>query len=244
MIQTIEEISMNAWPSLQSIVLDGWILRFANGYTRRANCVMPLYASSQPVLEKIDFCEKMYGDRGRPVIFKMTQACEPPELDTLLARRIYRAEATTSVQLLDLTGQEEHSDPQIRLQSEETEEWQAAFCRMNGIAQAQQATHRQMIHAIVPKKCFAAVTVNEKIIGCGLAVLQSGFVGLFDIVIDPVSRQQNFGERLMRSLLGWGRSSGAHSAYLQVMCNNAPALGLYSKLGFREKYQYWYRVRP
>jgi N-acetylglutamate synthase len=244
MIQTIEEISMNAWPSLQSMVLDGWILRFSNGYTRRANCVMPLYASARPVMEKIEICEQIYAELGRPVIFKMTQASEPLELDTLLARRSYRAEATTSVQLLDLASQEDSPDPQVRLQFEETEDWQAAFCRMNGIAPAQQATHRQMINAILPKKCFAAVIANGKMIGCGLAVLQSATLGLFDVVIDAGFRQQNYGERLMRALLGWGRSNGACSAYLQVMCNNAPALRLYSKLGFQEKYQYWYRVKP
>jgi hypothetical protein len=33
-IQEIEEISLNAWPSLQQILYDGWILRFANGYTK------------------------------------------------------------------------------------------------------------------------------------------------------------------------------------------------------------------
>jgi len=29
-----------------------------------------------------------------------------------------------------------------------------------------------------------------------------------------------------------------------VMLNNAPALHLYSKIGFVEKYQYWYRTKP
>jgi hypothetical protein len=28
------------------------------------------------------------------------------------------------------------------------------------------------------------------------------------------------------------------------MLDNGPALRLYSKVGFREVYQYWYRVKP
>ena len=43
---TIEELSLSAWPPLQTMVLDGWVLRFAEGYTKRPNSVNPLYAST------------------------------------------------------------------------------------------------------------------------------------------------------------------------------------------------------
>ena len=34
-IRQMEERSMNAWPSLQTILDDGWVIRLANGYTKR-----------------------------------------------------------------------------------------------------------------------------------------------------------------------------------------------------------------
>ncbi len=52
MIRLIEEISMDAWPSAQTLLYDGWVLRFSGGYTRRANAVYPLYSSSLDVNEK------------------------------------------------------------------------------------------------------------------------------------------------------------------------------------------------
>ena len=35
----LEELAMNAWPAIQTYLYDGWIVRFANGYTKRANSV-------------------------------------------------------------------------------------------------------------------------------------------------------------------------------------------------------------
>jgi len=41
---TIKEQTMNVWPSLQTILLAGWIIRMAGGYTKRANSVNPIYS--------------------------------------------------------------------------------------------------------------------------------------------------------------------------------------------------------
>jgi ribosomal protein S18 acetylase RimI-like enzyme len=80
-------------------------------------------------------------------------------------------------------------------------------------------------------------------VGCALGVLQNDYIGIFDVIVHPDCRGQGYGERLVRALLGWGKQNLAQAAYLQVMANNAPALRLYNRLGFREKYQYWYRVK-
>ena len=143
---------------------------------------------------------------------------------------------------MDLSHWEPAADAEITLAQAETEEWQAAFSRLSGLEAGRQTTHKQLLEAILPAKAFASVSLDGQVVGCGLGVAQAGFVGLFDIVVNAGCRRQGHGERLVKSLLAWGRQQGAHTAYLQVMLNNAPALGLYAKLGFRETYQYWYRV--
>jgi len=82
--------------------------------------------------------------------------------------------------------------------------------------------------------------LENQVIGTALGVFQSGFLGVFDVIVHPSHRRLGCGERLMRSLMAWGKQQGGHTAYLQVMLNNPPALRLYARLGFREQYQYWY----
>lgn len=243
-MQTIEELSMNAWPALQTMVYDGWILRFADGYTRRANCIMPLYPSQKPVAEKVLKCEAIYQGLDMPVIYKMAGRTESAALDAELASYGYRAEADTSVQALDLNEWAAQSPSTVRLATDDDGEWQAAYQRLNHLNAHQHETHMKLLRAMIPDKVYAAITVDGQIAACGLGVLEDGYLGIFDIFVDPNCRKNGFGEQIMRGLLGWGKQQGAHTSYLQVMLNNPPALSLYGKLGYREMYQYWYRVKP
>src|SRR5580693_6740913 len=86
-ITQLEELSINAWPSLQTLVYDGWVLRFADGYTKRANSSNPLYEGVLDVDEKIDACEKLYSGRRLDTVFKLTTASHPADLDRILSAR-------------------------------------------------------------------------------------------------------------------------------------------------------------
>ncbi len=243
MIRAIEELSMNAWPAMQTMLYDGWVLRSADGYTKRANSIYPLYDSTMDLDEKIGFCESFYRDLNLPAVFKMTEASTPTDLDARLDALGYRIDSPTSVQTLDL-GMGKHEIPHgVDLKSNDTETWHEAFARMNNVSPDRRATHENILRAILPDKCYASISMDGHIIGCGLGVLQAGYLGIFDIVIDPDHRGQGHGTRLMEALLAWGEQAGAKASYLQVMCNNEPALCLYEKLGFEEKYQYWYKIR-
>ena len=68
----VEEASLNAWPALQQLLCDGWIMRFSRGYTRRANSVNALYSSRFSVEGKVERAKCEYTQRGLPVVFRLT----------------------------------------------------------------------------------------------------------------------------------------------------------------------------
>jgi len=85
----LERLAFRARPALETIEIDGWVLRFAGGYTKRANSVNPQFSSTLPAEEKIARCESEYRARGLPTIFRLTPFSQPPELDEILERSGY-----------------------------------------------------------------------------------------------------------------------------------------------------------
>jgi ribosomal protein S18 acetylase RimI-like enzyme len=113
---------------------------------------------------------------------------------------------------------------------------------MNGVASRQRPTLKAILGNILPETCFMSLVDGAETVACGLGVLEGPYIGLFDIVTHPARRGQGLGTKLIHNILSWARARGAQTAYLQVMLENGPALRLYDKLGFKELYQYWYRV--
>ena len=242
MIRATEELAMNAWPSLQTMLYDGWVLRFSNGYTKRANSVHPLYPSSLDIEEKVRVCEEIYRSKRLDVVFKMTASAQPDNLEQVLAAKGYRSDSQTGVQVVKLDGVD-RAAAQTALSTENLDEWLPAFCRLSKISLRHEPTLKQLLLNLVPARYLASIRYQGQVVACGMGVLQDRFVGLFDIVTDADFRRQGFGRQLVRNILAWGKRNGAHTAYLQVMLNNEPALRLYSGLGFKEIYTYWYRIK-
>ena len=240
----IEELSLNAWPALETVFLDGWVLRFANDYTRRANSVNPLYPGAWALDDKLGQAEELYRRRGLRPVFKITPASEPAGIDQALAERGYAREAPTSVQIADLNvASGPTASGRSTLAEALTDEWLAAAYELIALPERHRATLRQMLALIVPPVCFAALNVDGQTVSCGQGVLQAGCLGLFDIITRGECRNRGYARQVVNDLLARAREHGGHTAYLQVMLNNAPALHLYETLGFRETYQYWYRVK-
>lgn len=243
MIHTIEELSLNAWPSLSSMMYDGWLLRFSNGYTKRANSVNPIYTSAVDIDKKIHYCEHIFSARNLNPVFKMSELVYPDILDTILEGHGYTVIDQTSVQLLSLSNLKDPLIDSVKWEERANDEWLNQFCKFSQQNERNRVIMKQMLSMIMPKTCFISLYNKETVVACGLGVLERGYMGVFDIVTDPQWRNRGFGEQLMLNLLKWGKKNGAEYAYLQVILNNRPALNLYSKLGFQEQYQYWYRVK-
>lgn len=246
----IEEASLRAWPALTESDFDGWRLRFAAGYTRRANSITPLQPSRLDLTDKITTCERLYAERGLPAIFRVTPFA-PPELETLLSARGYSLGDQVEVRVRDLRATAVPTTParplgatSVRLWDLALERWLDVFSDLSGSADANRAPHRQVLAAVPGQRRLLALAVDDRPVACGMSVLTDGLLGLFDLVTARDARGRGFGSELLRRTLRSGARAGAEAAYLQVLEGNDVAVRLYQRAGFEVVYRYHYREPP
>ncbi|MDX1523708.1 MAG: GNAT family N-acetyltransferase [Anaerolineae bacterium] len=239
----IEELSLNAWPALQQLVYDGWVVRFAGGHTRRANSINPIYAGVLPAVDqKIDYCMALYDRQNLPAVFKISPFVQPSDLDQRLESRGLERHSVSSVRLRDISEQLPAPADGFRFWPKFSIEWEAHYERLHGVP-ARREAHRSILSNILAETCFATLAEQGDVVACGLGVLENEHIGLFDIITAPRYRRRGFAQQLISGILHWARHRGANTAYLQVETENTPAINLYAKLGYEEIYQYWYRVK-
>jgi N-acetylglutamate synthase len=236
----IEELSLAGWPALQTKAYDGWLLRFAEGHTKRSNSVNPLYPSTLPLGEKIDACEALYEAAGLPVVFKILAGDAEAAVDRALASRGYPKVDETSVRVLDLREWEGSAVEGVEVADAFGEDWIEGFCACSR-CEGKRDIVRRILGNVAPARIVASARAAGRVAACGYGAAERGFVGLFDIVVREEERRRGLGEALVRAILGRAAAQGAATAYLQVVVGNSPAERLYDKLGFAELYRYWYR---
>ena len=129
-ITLYEELSMNGHPAIQTKLLNGSVLRFADGYTKRANSVNPLYSSE--IIEKISYCEDIYNSKGLATVFKLTPLSFEI-LDEALGAKGYDKVEPTNVMIRPLPLQGKF-DAKAVISDKINEEWQESYFKLSGLS--------------------------------------------------------------------------------------------------------------
>jgi len=205
----LEEISINHWPALSTMLYDGWVLRFSEGYTKRANSISPLYASTLDLEQKIKVCEELYARRGLPAVYKLTPFAQPAHLDGLLEKMGYAMSDTISVQTLDLDRvTEEPWNRSAEISESFTADWLDAYGALSGVLPEHRSVLERMLANIQTPAACVSLRLDGRVAACGMGVLERNTLGVFCIVTDPDYRNRGLGGQLMLHLLRWGNERG------------------------------------
>ena len=241
-IHFFEEMSMNGHVALNSLYYDGWILRFSNGYTTRANSVSVIYPSKLSFEEKVPVCEEYYKKQKLPCQFKITEI--DTDLNKYLDEHGYQSVSETdlmSLKLSDIKFSLENESIDCEFTETPTEEWLNSYFPFEALTdELKQKTFRQMLSKVMVKTIYCSLLKDGKIIACASAAIERGYMLLQNVVVSPDCRGQGLGKLLCKSLILKAREYGAEYSYLQVLQTNEVAVKLYKSLGYEKEYSYWY----
>ena len=240
----IEDAGLNAAHPPEQLLYDGWLLRHCPGKARRARSVNAIADGRLPLQAKIDHCRAFYARACLPCLFRITPFSRPPGLDEALARQGFVAEDETRVMALALGGAlppAEHAPDELG-----ADEFAQRVGELRGSPAQQVAAHAARLASSSPllKARRLAWVEGGRTVAVGQSVQEADLVGLYDIVTAEAARNRGLATALVKELLRRAREDRAAVAYLQVSADNISARHVYQKLGFADRYAYWYRSEP
>jgi len=246
-ITTLEEYTCRTWPALETVPYDGWLMRFADGCTNRANAVYPLYPSSFDIDRKIAHVEQEYSARQLRPTFKMTDAVLPPALDSVLASSGYEIIENSVVMSMPLSSDVYQVDPgsvSVSLTEAFDSAWLDAYLEIQPSRASQRAAYQMLLTSNTGKRVYASIVIDGRIAAVGLSSRSRDHAGIYNMATHPDYRGQGFAEAIVRALQSDAYQRGSRVVFLSVSAANETAQRVYRRCGFVQSYRYCYRVRP
>ncbi|MQM25315.1 GNAT family N-acetyltransferase [Glycomyces albidus] len=94
-----------------------------------------------------------------------------------------------------------------------------------------------------PGRAYAEIRRGGELVARGRGAIAGDLMAVTNVATDLRLRRQGLASAILAALEAWGAANGAARAALQVEAVNAPAVAMYGRLGYAERYRYCYRVR-
>lgn len=246
-VRELEELSDLTWPANTSIAFGKWILRISDGYTMRANSVLPTgappygeppYGELKADLEKsVAEIIQIYKEHSLTPTFTIPLPIYE-KLDNYLSQNGWNVKVNAHYLVNDIS-------PDLALEPAEK-----ALEKFDLIIENFPSTDWLSLQSDFPlahimqkyPANYALIKSQAKVIAVGrIATLNSWSIAT-RVFVDPVFRGQGIGLKIMRALMSAAARDGATKISLQVDVENSAALALYKSMGFRPHHSYLYRV--
>ncbi|RCW44665.1 ribosomal protein S18 acetylase RimI-like enzyme [Halopolyspora algeriensis] len=246
MVWELQEKAARALPAEHVEHVGGWWLRHSTSCAWWAGTVLPhVDAEPEELARRVVGAERFYAGHGTAARFQISPRACPESLDTHLAERGYRRESPMSMQVAATTQvleQAPRDSLRVRLDEEPTRAWFEVWNAVHGHADGDRRTEWNMLDRVQQPSAYVGAMLGGDVVAVGRAVADEGWAGVFGMATLPHARGQRAGRSALAALAEWAAAHDADRLYLQVECDNIPALRLYEGAGFGEVFRYHYRI--
>jgi GNAT superfamily N-acetyltransferase len=250
----LERMAAAHWRGTEEEWLGGWLLRAAEGFTGRANSVLPLGDPGMPLDEALAAVTRWYRARGLPPMMVLptpldsqARALSPAQaLDQHLSeRRWLTRPGPAFVMLADLPLgiplDRLSAGRAVKASPEPDGPWAARY-HYRGQAHLPPVARKVLTSA--PQQSFVSIRDGDEVLAIARLSIAGGWAGLTAVEVHPDRRRQGLGVAITAAACLEAEQRGLSRVFLQVEVDNGPARALYKRLGFRDSHRYHYRLAP
>ena len=238
-IMELEKLSDLTWPAEEIIDYGNWRLRISDGFSMRANSVLPIGAA--PIGEPpsdltvaVNHVITTYrANKLRPTFSISLPTFE--ELDRHLEQAGWSIKIEANFLIRDIGTIELSSNPDysVEILDNPSKSW----LELNSDQPLEKLMQRY------PAR-YGAIKSNGEFIAVGRIATAGSWSIVTRLFVKPSFRGNGFAKILMNNLLAAASQDGATKVALQVDNENGAALALYQSMGFRTHHKFVYRVLP
>jgi N-acetylglutamate synthase len=220
-IRNLEHAAALAWPGLEQHWLDGWLLRFSGGPSRRANSAVPLevHANLTAVPAIVAWYRERHATPWLAVPDRLVRLPEATQssLEVLVMKRELDRDVAERAHVADRPD----------------DEWLRCYERDVDV---------DVLTAVVDGEVGFAIHASAAVGRGAVTTAPDGtrWAGLAAVRVAQAERRNGHARALCAGLLAWAVTRGATHAYAQVLADNAAAITLYRSMGFHTQHRVRY----
>ena len=228
----LEKLSDLTWPAQEIVEYGKWRLRISDGFSMRANSVLPIGEPPIDLASAVDEITHIYREKKLKPTFSIPLPIFD-ELDRYLEQHGWNIKIDANFLIRDIGAIEVSSDPQfsIEILDYPSEEW----LETNSDQPLEKIMRRY------PAR-YGAIKIGEQIIAVGRIATLGSWAIVTRLFVNPSFRGKGVAKNLMNNLLSAAVSDGATKVALQVDNENGAALALYQSMGFTTHHKFVYRI--
>ena len=228
----LEKLSDLTWPAQEIVEYGKWRLRISDGFSMRANSVLPIGDPPIDLSSAVDEITNIYRENKLKPTFSIPLPIFD-ELDRYLEQNGWNIKIDANFLIRDIGAIEASSDPQffIEILDYPSKEW----LEINSDQPLEKIMRRY------PAR-YGAIKIGEQVIAVGRIATLGGWSIVTRLFVNPSFRGKGVAKILMNKLLSAAVSDGATKVSLQVDNENGAALALYQSMGFTVHHKFVYRI--
>ena len=230
----LEKLSDLTWPAEENIEYGNWRLRISDGFSMRANSVLPIGEPPIDLAVAVNHVISTYRENKlRPTFSIPLPIFE--ELDRYLEQVGWSIKIEANFLIRDIGAVElpSHPDYSVEILDNPSKVW----LEVN----SDQPLEKIMLR--YPAR-YGAIKNGQEVIAIGRIATLGGWSIVTRLFVNPSFRGKGLAKALMNNLLSAAVSDGATKVALQVDNENGAALALYQSMGFTTHHKFVYRVLP